>query len=264
MLSDGKKLLLQVKHTQTPSEFFKLVKSKQDDFIDFAEYYEPVKAFYSGDQKGFFEKSIHLMSIYETSRNFVNNSTVENLAKEITGILKKEVPYSDISRLPKLNEDFENAYNEILDQEAMPIYEAIEDAKKYTLERLVSKPYKEDLISRFEKGFEGLKNKAKSCNNVAMLHNIKLEADVLKVRFLNEIDSKDQVIRETQEQYGDESNQADDTNKKTILKAYSLKSISTSTTWIIKSEEDIEEYLEKVRTGIRSKIEENTIIHISL
>ncbi|SFO16463.1 BREX system P-loop protein BrxC [Proteiniclasticum ruminis] len=264
VLSDGKKLLLQVKHTQTPSEFFKLVKSKQDDFIDFAEYYEPVKAFYSGDQKGFFVKSLKLMSIYEASKNFVVDGTVEKLAKEISGIIGKENPYSDISKLPKLNVDFENAYNEILEQEAIPIYEAIEDAKKYTLGRLDSKPYKEDLRNRFEKGFEGLKEKANSCNNVAILQSIKLEADALKMRLLDEIDTKDQVIRETEEQYGDKSDQADDTNIKTILKAYSLKSISTSTTWIIKSEEDIEEYLEKLRTGIRSKIEENTIIHISL
>ena len=264
VISDGKKILLQVRNALSPSEFFKLVNRDQNYFLDFAEYYEPVKAFYSGEQKNIFEKAISIMVIYEASRNFVADAEFEKYAKNIKEILSKESPYSDISRLPDSIERFNDAYLQILQREAIPALDAIEDAKTSVLGELDKKQYKENLSERFNKEFKRLKEKADTCNNVAMLHNIKLEADVLKVRLLNEINSQDQIIREKEEHYGRKDKTETSTYQELKNKNYSMRSFNSSSTWIIKSEQDIEIYLSKLRAEIKNKMEENTIIHISL
>lgn len=41
-----------------PAEFFKAMYDKQDDYLDFAQDYEPMKAFYEGEQLQIFEKAI--------------------------------------------------------------------------------------------------------------------------------------------------------------------------------------------------------------
>ena len=50
---------------------------KKDDFLDFAEDYEPVKKFFAGEQKGIFDKALKLMKIYDDSKTFIVNSEIE-------------------------------------------------------------------------------------------------------------------------------------------------------------------------------------------
>lgn len=50
------------------NEFFAGIDHKKDDFLDFAEDYEPVKKFFAGEQKGIFDKALKLMKIYDDSK----------------------------------------------------------------------------------------------------------------------------------------------------------------------------------------------------
>ena len=50
--------------------FFAGIDHKKDDFLDFAEDYEPVKKVLAGEQKGIFDKALKLMKIYDDSKTF--------------------------------------------------------------------------------------------------------------------------------------------------------------------------------------------------
>ena len=210
VVSEGKALLRTITQIQSPIEFFKKVHSDREDYLDFAEDYEPVKAFFAGEQKTIFEKALKLMVIYDDSKTFIVDERVEQAVVEIKGILQKDSPYAEIPKLPELIEKFRDAYSAVLNDLEAPVLASIDDAKKRVFDILNAKEYKEDFNSRFQKLFQEIYEKAKACNNVATLQNIKVEADALKVRLLNEMTKKDEQlaiarakqVEEEKEKYG--------------------------------------------------------------
>lgn len=71
-----------------------------------------------------------------------------------------------------------------------PIDNAIQEARQRVFEELQDKKCHDKLADKYVNLFREISDKAMSCNNVATLQNIKVEADALKVRCLNEIEKK--------------------------------------------------------------------------
>ena len=78
--------------------------------LDFAEDYEPIKKFFAGEQKGIWDTSLKLMKIYDESKTYIVDTDVEAAVKAIKTILQKTSPFSDIYKLPDLNDKFRKAY----------------------------------------------------------------------------------------------------------------------------------------------------------
>ena len=255
----GKGLLRAIIQIQSPSEFFKKIYADRDDYLDFAEDFEPVKAFFAGEQKKIFEDALKLMKIYDDSKTFIVDDKVEETVREIKAILKKDMPYSDISKLPDLLSQFRDAYMAVLTQMEAPILKAIEDAKDRVFEVLNSKPYKDELKERYFKLFRELHEKATTCNNVATLQNVKIEADALKVRLLNEMAKKDERIAEDTPPYGNDGGDPKQVKKQ---KSISIKNVSLTSSWQIESAQDLEKYISELREQIMKELDQDTIINI--
>lgn len=251
-VSTGKGLLRAVVQIQSPSEFFKKVYAERDAFLDFAEDFEPVKAFFSGEQKNIFENSLKLMKIYDESKTFIVSEKVEEYVTDVKLILQKDVPYSDIPKLPDLLDRFKEAYMSVLAQMEGPILESISDAKTRVFGVLDTKAFKEEFKERYLKLFKEIHDKATTCNNVATLQNIKVEADALKVRLLNEMAKKDQ---ETPPGPGPIT-----PIKK--RKSISIKNVSLTSSWQIESVQDLDKYMSDLRAQIMKELDQDTIINI--
>ena len=61
-LDSGKALMRSVVQIQSPLEFFVSVSKMRDDFYDFAEDYEPIKTFFSGEQATIFTRALDMLS----------------------------------------------------------------------------------------------------------------------------------------------------------------------------------------------------------
>lgn len=256
----GKGLLRAIIQIQSPSEFFKKIYSDRDDFLDFAENFEPVKAFFAGEQKKIFEDALKMMKIYDDSKTFIVDDKVEETVREIKAILKKDIPYSDIPKLPDLLSQFRDAYMAVLTQMEAPILKAIEDAKDRVFEVLNSKGYKDEVKDRYLKLFREIHDKATTCNNVATLQNVKIEADALKVRLLNEMAKKDEKVAEETEEYGENGNGQKPPAKK--HKSISIKNVSLTSSWQIESAQDLDKYISELREQIMKELDQDTIINI--
>jgi hypothetical protein len=260
IVTNGKSLLRAVVQIESPSEFFKKVHSERDDYLDFAEDYEPVKAFFSGEQKAIFERALRLMTIYDESKTFIVDEKVEECVKAIKGILTKQMPYSDIPKLPDLLERFNDAYMAVLTKMEQPILDAIADAKTRVFEVLDTKAYKDELKDRYIKLFKEIHDKATTCNNVATLQNVKVEADALKVRLLNEMARKDEKIAETTPPYGGGNSIPRPPVKK--RKSISIKNVSLTSSWQIETAQDLDKYMSDLREKIMKELDQDTIINI--
>jgi hypothetical protein len=255
----GKGLLRAIIQIQSPSEFFKKIYSDRDDLLDFAEDFEPVNAFFAGEQKKIFEDALKMMKIYDDSKTFIVDDKVEETVREIKAILRKDMPYSDIPKLPDLLSQFRDAYMAVLTQMEAPILKAIEDAKDRVFEVLNSKPYKDELKDRYFKLFREIHEKATTCNNVATLQNVKIEADALKVRLLNEMAKKDEEIAEDTPLYGNDGGSPKPVKKQ---KSISIKNVSLTSSWQIESAQDLDKYISELREQIMKELDQDTIINI--
>lgn len=272
IVANGKILLRAIIQVQTPIEFFKKVHADRNDYYDFADDYEPIKKFFDGEQKKFFEKALKLVSIYEDSKTFIVDEMVEEAVNDIKIILRKEEPYNDIKKLPELLDRFSDLYAKLLQDMEAPVIAAIEDARTRVFHELDCKEYKNSYTQRFHQLFLELMEKARTSNNVATLQNIKVEADALKVRLLNELAKKDEQIalllvkeQEAKKDYGKGSEvQLEEKPQPKIKKRknISIKSVNLAASWQIETAQDVDKYMAVLRERIIKELADDTIINI--
>jgi len=269
VITSGKSLLRAVVQIQSPAEFFVKVNSDQDAYLDFAEDFEPVKAFLNGEQKPIFENALRLIGIYDESKTFIVNEKVETLVEEIKSILKKDQPYSDIPKLPELLEQFRNEYNSLLQAIAKPMKEEAAQARARVFDELHGKRCEKLLADRDVNLFQELTDKISACNNVARLQSIRVEIDALKLRLLNEISAKEQELIEKEAKDHQKLVQPDTppvppAPKPKTRKNISIKSIGVSTSWQIETPQDVDKYMAALKNRILEQLDEDTVINIEL
>lgn len=281
----GKALMNAVIALTYPAEFFKAMYDKQDDYLDFAQDYEPMKAFYNGEQLQIFDKAIRHMKIYEDSKTFIVNDEIESLASQIKGIMAKTAPYGEIYKLPGLLDTFASCYVAMFKEMEEPVQAAIAEARKRVFDELEGKQCHDSLSGKFASQWNELRQKADTCNNVATLQNIKVEADALKIRHLNEIGETEAKLHAAKQAAEEAARRAAEAaaaaastepgqevkpveaapaepvkveKKKTI----SIKSVTSQYSWQIKSEADIDKYLGELRTKLMGVLEEDTTVNV--
>jgi len=275
VVSDGRRLLTTASSAESAADFYKTLQRMQDDFLDFADYFEPIRSFFKGEQKQIFDRALRLMNIYEDSKNYIADEKLEDNVQAIKDILKQQEPYNSIPRLPELLETFTNLYSEILDRQEAPVEDAIDEAESRVLEVLSTKPYKDSKEMRYRQYFADLREGAKSCNNVSALRSFADKADAQKIRLLNEMDKLDQELerKRIEEEQKKAKEKADKEGKDyTILvnthvpqkkiKNVTIKEVTRTASQRIETAADVDAFVEKLRIRLKGQLEENTVVNI--
>ena len=158
----------------------------------------------------------------------------------------------------------------MLTQMEEPITTAIEEARLRVMQELEGKECRNVLSAKIIERFAEIGTKAETCNNVATLQNIKVEADALKVRLLNEIAAEESKIIAAKQPIKmiELVNDCEDittpplTTKPKVQKTISIKTINSESTWRIETEEDVERYVEALKRKLKQNIKGDTILNI--
>jgi hypothetical protein len=255
-LNNALKLIRQTIEMNKAIDVFQFVRKNEEEYLDFAEDYVPIKAFFDGDQKSIWEKSQDYNNIFDESKTYIVNEEIEAIMERMDNILKMSSPYNNIKELPQLNEKFLDVYSEILDKELEPVKIEINEAEKRVMERLEESGLEDVFAGRFKQAFKELTRKAKSCNNLAILNSFIMESDALKKRLLNEISEEE--TRRAKER-------PDDGEEVVSIKRHryiSIKDINPSNSWRIESRDDVEKCLNALRQRLEKELGENTILNI--
>jgi len=194
VIEEGIRIMSDIVQIQSPVEFFQTVSKKQDDLLDFAEDYEPIKAFFAGEQKGIFDKALLYLDKYDDSKTYIVDAELENVVDAIRTIVKKDKPFADIPKLPELLKQFTDVYSKVLDEQLAPVLASVSESRKRVFEVLNTKPYKDEKLNGYIDLFLEIENGAQSCTNVSVLRGYADRAEALKIRLLNEMDKVDQNI----------------------------------------------------------------------
>ena len=161
-------------------------------------------------------------------------------------------------------EKYIRLYSGLLDAMQAPVDAAIEEAKERVFAELEGKKCHSDLSNTFIVKFNELKDKAASCNNVAILQNIKVEADALKIRCLTEISEQEAKYIPVESDNSEQGETGNEPVKPVVKrnKTVSIKDINTAKTWQIESEADVKRYLAELEQKLISALEDDTVINV--
>ena len=284
VVENGIKLFGDVLQIGQPVEFYSTVAKHQDDFLDFSEDYEPIKAFFDGEQKSIFDKALLYLSKYDDSKTYIVDKELEAIVETVRGIVRKEVPFSDIPKLPELIQKFNLAYSKVLDDNLIPVRESIAESQKRVFEVLDTKEYQEEKLQSYIDLFSEIESGADACTNISILRGYADRADALKIRLLNEMDAMDRQIairkaEEVRKKLEEEARQMGTYDMDMIeqqvsrvaeesgyhskqIKNITFKKVSRTSSWRIESVEDIDRYLNELRGNLVSELGEDTIVNV--
>ncbi len=284
VIEEGIRIMSDLVQIPFPVEFFQTVSKKRDDLLDFIEDYEPIKAFFAGEQKGIFDKALLYLEKYDDSKTYIVDVKLENVVDAIRMIVRKEKPFTDIPKLPELLKQFTDAYTKVLDEQLAPVLDSVLESQKRVFEVLNTKEYKESKINNYNQLFLEIESGAKVCTNVSTLRGYSDRAEALKIRLLNEMDKMDQEIvlkkaeevRKKLEFEAKKSGQYDtksieqQVNKVTEENGYwyrqvkniPFKKVAKTSSWRIESVEDLDRYLAELRMNLISELDEEIIVNI--
>jgi hypothetical protein len=277
VLESGRQLMQSVIQIQAPREFFGTIAKKQDDFYDFAEDYEPVKSFFSGEQQQIFMRALDMLAIYDDSKTYIVDEELEDIVKQMRTIVNQEKPYGNIPKLPDLRKKFMDVYSRILEREEAPVLDSIDQAGRRVLDVLDTKEYAVTKKESYRDQFREIRNGAEHCNNVSSLRSFADKADALKLRLLTEMDHLDEQL--VRKKAAEEAKRlAEETKKngtevsvftepKTEYKVrktknVSIKQITGTASWRLESSEDIDKYIAELRKTLIAQMDGDTIVNV--
>ena len=277
VLETGKNLMLAVVQIQSAMDFFTTISKKRDDFYDFAEDYEPIKAFFAGEQLTIFTRALDMLAIYDDSKTYIVNAELEDIVAQMRSIVGQEKPYANIPKLPELREKFMSCYVKILQQESAPVLDSIDQARSRVLEVLSTKEYNDQKRSTYFAQFQEIRDGAEHCNNVSSLRSYADKADALKLRLLNEMDALDNKLAqqraaeearrkaEEAKQSGTSTDEVEITPAPVKIrktKNVSIKMMTGTSSWRLESKADIDKYIAVLRETLEAQLDEDTIVNV--
>ena len=276
VVENGKQLLRTVEPIQRSLEFFQTVSRRREDFLELAEDYEPVHAFFHGEQREIFRRAVDMLAIYEDSKTYIVDAELEDTVAQMRSILRKEQPYRDIPKLPELREKYTAAYMKVLQAESAPVLDGIGQARARVLEVLNTKEYAGEKKERYLSQFTELRDGAERCNNVSTLRSFQDKAEALKIRLLNEMDALDaQLARKKAEEEAKRQENAAQALGAAIpadqkpapyqprkSKNVTIKSMARTSSWRLEKPEDIDKVLSELRKALTAELAENDIVNV--
>jgi hypothetical protein len=266
VLESGKQLMLSVLQIQSPLDFFGTIAEKRDDFYDFAEDYDPVKSFFSGEQRPIFQRTLKLLAIYDDSKTYIVEEDLEGIVQQMRTIVQQEKPYGNIPKLPDLCQKFTDVYNQILDREEAPVLDSIDQAQSRVLDELADKEYAGAKKESYTSLFREIRNGAEHCNNVSSLRSFADKAAALKLRLLTEMGHLDEQLAQKK---ADEEAKKNGTTTTEIqppkvrkTKNVSMKQMTGTAFWRLESSADIDKYLAELRQTLVAQMDGDTIVNV--
>lgn len=269
VIDEGKKLLLFVVQLSESKEFYEYVSKHQDDFMDYAEDYEPVKMFFDGEQQQIFMRALDMLEIYDDSKTYIVDEELENIVARMRAIVKMDQPYRDIPQLPELRRKFMDAYSKVLEAASAPVMQSIEEAKGRVVEVVDTKEYASEKKQKYIELFIEIIGGAERCNNVSVLRSYADKAEALKIRLLNEMDAIDADIARKKAEEEEKKQNPDRGSADIIVKVpvkktrnVTIKNVTHTSSWRIESVEDVEKCVNQLRKSLMDELNGNDVVNV--
>ncbi len=272
LLEKAVRLMDQVSAINDPMTFYKRVHELYDDFITTADQMVDLTGFLKGPQKEKFLKAYRTLQFYEASKNYISDEKIIDYAKQIHRILTMREPYSFIKKLEEYEGLLGSAIVSMLDQDAKRIKPDIYADEKLVMDAIISdRPYADRLKKKFRIKFDELRDKLDHSGDMAKMNGIPAESNALVQNCLNEITREENAYQESikppkptvDPAHPDKPPVKTPTGPVITQKPVSIRTLTRNKTYSIRTETDVDAFLQELRKSLMSELGENTIIRLS-
>ena len=262
VLDKGRKLFEDISQINDATGFFEKLYEAKEELLDYEEEVFDVKKFFK-NQKEQFDKAVKQLGIYDKNKTYVIDRETIKLVKEMETIVKLANPYSHISRLPSLINDFVSRFTTLLEEECKPVRDVIESDWNKVNDELELYDFKDELSTGFNNKYRELLERLDTSHNFYEAIAMKEESDRLKMRCFEEI--KKIALEKRKERDNEKQPEKSGEGKGVYI---TKKTINVSVANIfhgaktIESENDIEELLEYLRKQLKDELKENTVLRL--
>ena len=210
----------------------------QDDFLDFAEDMSDVNTFFRV-QKPIFDSAGTLVELVNAEKEYfqTEDSALMAIAK-IKEILANQKPYKRISELPELVQNVRDAYARLLIQKREEIKAEIQTAMGEIHQTADIK--QADIIQRADNALTEKRTAAENADKLTSLDAMKIQIGNIRQQYLQKL----AVVAEP------------DIDTVTVNKNLICNTAK------LKSETDIDQYLEEIKKKLMQKLDGHDVLHI--
>lgn len=277
------------------SEFLTYLAEQDQNLLDLMDDLHDVKDFFQTNKKDIFLKAREKRKLYEEDRNYLNNEEIDHIMKQVNDILKMSRPYSKIKQLNDLIDQFNLELIQHLENVAVPIQEVIQqdqqDIEK-ALDELKGFPERDKIQRSYQFKLNDLKQKVDNANTVGKLRSYKGESKEIKLMIMRQIEDAKQAIARRQEKERQERAEKErlerennpSENEETQTDSVPITPPAPKPEKIIKreralvmgkeeilprqmvelrTEEDIERYLQSVKQSLQVQLSEVDVIKLT-
>ena len=263
ILEESKELFNDANSKKNISQFYKFVSDNSEEFLDLADDLGPVLSFFQGSQKAIFTDACNVYNVYEENKNLVNDSDLSEIAAKIDKIISMPSPYSFIKDLPDLNKDFNDRFDEILEEKKVIVLNGINSDLDSVLLRLNDDELKKEFNDDVNLRFDSLKNKLISEKNIAIINGITTESENLKETCINEINIF--IEKRISEPGGDPDDpEPPKPPLMPIEKDVDITVLTKNPKVKLESEEEIDDFINNLKSKLKEELKDVDIINLKL
>jgi hypothetical protein len=259
VINSGVTILNSLLPISSSFSFFNDLLQKKDNILNFCDDYENLKTFFSGAQNKIFAEAVKAAQSFERNKYAIFDNDIPDLAENIYAITSMTNPYKEIYRLPELVDKYNKALFDQCQKAGQPLLDSLEDKKKKIFAKLEGKSYSDEFYVPLANRFSDIEQRVKKCTEPCLLDNISREIDRLNTDLLNEIDSKEAELA-VAASTGTESEAALPKTQRT--KYISMRTLLSSSSWRIETEEDIDTHLAQLKHRILTEMKDDDIISV--
>ena len=262
ILEESKELFNDANSKKNILQFYKFVSDNSEEFLDLADVLGPVLSFFQGSQKAIFTDACNVYNVYEENKNLVNDSELTEIAAKIDKIISMPSPYSFVKDLPDLNKQFNERFDEILEDKKIIILNGINSDLDSVLLRLTDDELKNVFENNVNSRFNSLKNKLNSEKNIAIIDGITTESENLKETCINEINKF--IDERSSEPVAGGDPKPSKPPKIPIVKDVDITLITKNPKVKFESEEEIENFINNLKSKLKEELKDVDIINLKL
>jgi len=256
VLENARELLMETLSIKSIDKFYDYIFKQENAFLDMGEDTYNILQFFK-HQKIYFDDAVKIYDIFESNKNFITDSELINTATQIKTILTMDNPYSKIKDLPELSDKFLEKHDELIATEKLTPQNDIKLEFEEVLEVLNEDyEFKDELKAKYEttfsNDFDNLTKKLNNATEISVIRGVSDEASNLRTKCMNKIDEFKKSKK---------SGHTDPEPKSMNL---SIKFIASKSKVKIENEEDLDNFLNQIKSEVKKHFNEYDIINLKL
>ena len=237
-------------------EFFKEVSNCKGVLEELSPKIEMVLAFFDGAQKEQFDEARKIVIIYDNNKDYADETEeLSNVVNKIVSILTSSEPYSEIHELPTLRKDLIDLLTKMYDVKSEPIIKRINETIEYIENEVKQSEIDKNFEDKYIDTCKNVIDTLERSNELKDIYAQETRIEQLKDNFITALEYEKSKKNAT-----NESGEVDEEKiiKRTIIRTDNLMNRS----YEINSKEDIDKYIEELRSRLLKEFEKNNNLTI--